>query len=241
MSVLSLETVSAFYGDLKAVNQVSLKVNQGEVVALVGANGAGKSTLLRAIAGAHHQVEGTIRYDGEDMADVSDNQRVARGIALVPEGRRLFGSLTVRENLIVGSAVKREGRWNLDAVLDVFPMLVPLLNRNATQLSGGQQQAVAIGRAMMSNPKLMLLDEVSLGLAPIVVEEVYGALDSVIGDGLSVILVEQDLTRAFKSADRMVCMLEGRAVLEGRAEDLTRDQVSNAYFGHSIKSGGGDS
>jgi len=238
MSILSLKDVSAFYGDLTAVDSVSFDVGEGEVVALVGANGAGKSTLMRAISGAHHQVKGTFAYEGQDLAGVSDNDRVARGIALVPEGRRLFGSLTVKENLVVGAATRREGRWDLDAVLEVFPMLQPLLNRNATQLSGGQQQAVAIGRALMSNPQLLLLDEVSLGLAPIVVDEVYGALDSVLKEGLAVVLVEQDLTRAFKSASRLVCMLEGRVVLEGGADQLSRDEVSNAYFGHSVKGGG---
>lgn len=229
--LLSVSNLSAFYGDLKAVNSISLSVEKGEVVALVGANGAGKSTLMRAIAGIHHQAEGEIFFGAQDITTFADVDRVALGISLVPEGRRLFGSLTVKENLMVGAASKRQGSWDLSSVVEVFPMLQPLLDRNATQLSGGQQQAVAIGRALMSNPKLLLLDEVSLGLAPIVVDELYNALRPVLNEGLSVVLVEQDLGRAFKSASRLVCILEGQIVLEGKSHELTRDQVSAAYFG----------
>lgn len=229
--MLSVSGLSAYYGDLKAVNSVSLKVGKGEVVALVGANGAGKSTLMKALAGIHHQVEGEVSFGGRDITTLQDVDRVSLGISLVPEGRRLFGSLTVKENLVVGAASKRPGNWDLGSVVEVFPMLQPLLNRNAMQLSGGQQQAVAIGRALMSNPKLLLLDEVSLGLAPIVVDELYNALQPVLDEGLSVVLVEQDLGRAFKSASRLVCILEGQIVLEGKSDELTRDQVSAAYFG----------
>lgn len=229
--MLSVSGLSAYYGDLKAVNSVSLEVGKGEVVALVGANGAGKSTLMKALAGIHHQVEGEVSFGGRDITTLQDVDRVSLGISLVPEGRRLFGSLTVKENLVVGAASKRPGNWDLGSVVEVFPMLQPLLNRNAMQLSGGQQQAVAIGRALMSNPKLLLLDEVSLGLAPIVVDELYNALQPVLDEGLSVVLVEQDLGRAFKSASRLVCILEGQIVLEGKSDELTRDQVSAAYFG----------
>lgn len=229
--MLSVSGLSAYYGDLKAVNSVSLEVGKGEVVALVGANGAGKSTLMKALAGIHHQVEGEVSFGGRDITTLQDVDRVSLGISLVPEGRRLFGSLTVKENLVVGAASKRPGNWDLGSVVEVFPMLKPLLNRNAMQLSGGQQQAVAIGRALMSNPKLLLLDEVSLGLAPIVVDELYNALQPVLDEGLSVVLVEQDLGRAFKSASRLVCILEGQIVLEGKSDELTRDQVSAAYFG----------
>ena len=233
--MLELEAVSAFYGDLMAVDSVSLSLEKGEVLALVGANGAGKSTLMGTIAGSHHQSVGKITYDGEDITNVSDTERVARGISLVPEGRRLFGSLTVKENLMVGAATGRKGPWNLEAVTDIFPMLGPLMNRNSTQLSGGQQQAVAIGRALMSNPQLLLLDEVSLGLAPIVVNEVYASLQSVLDEGLSVILVEQDLGRAFSSADNLVCMLEGKIALKGKSSELERDEVTDAYFGNSSR------
>lgn len=229
--MLTVSNLSAYYGDLKAVDSLSITVKEGEVQALVGANGAGKSTLMRSIAGIHNQVEGQIFFDGQDITSIPDKDRVGMGISLVPEGRRLFGSLTVKENLIVGAATQRSGSWNLKTVLKVFPMLEPLLNRNAMQLSGGQQQAVAIGRALMSNPKLLLLDEVSLGLAPIVVDELYGALQDVLNDGLSVVLVEQDLGRAFKSAQRLVCILEGQVVLEGKTTELSRDEVSSAYFG----------
>lgn len=239
--MLTLSNLSAYYGDLKAVDSISITINEGEVLALVGANGAGKSTLMRSIAGIHNQVEGQIVFDGQDITSTPDKDRVSMGISLVPEGRRLFGSLTVKENLLVGASTKRSGSWDLKSVLKVFPMLEPLLNRNAMQLSGGQQQAVAIARALMSNPKLLLLDEVSLGLAPIVVNELYGALQAVLDEGLSVILVEQDLGRAFKSAQRLVCMLEGRAVLEGKSAELSREEVSSAYFGTKKSSSRGGS
>ncbi|HKW60303.1 MAG TPA: ABC transporter ATP-binding protein [Candidatus Dormibacteraeota bacterium] len=218
------------YGLLQAVRGVSLKVESGETLALIGANGAGKSTLLRALAGAHRPHIGRIVFDGVDVTAMPAHRRVALGIALVPEGRRLFPGLTVEENLRVG-ATGRRGRWNVRSVLEVFPLLQPRLHMVAANLSGGEQQAVAIGRALMSNPRLLLLDEVSLGLAPVVVDAVYRSLAEIIGEGATVVLVEQDLTRALKVAGRVACMLEGRVVLEGEAAELDRDRVVGAYFG----------
>jgi len=215
---------------LQAVRDVSFDIAQGETVALIGANGAGKTTLLRAIAGAHRPAAGRVSFDGVDITHLPAHRRVALGIALVPEGRRLFPSLTVEENLRVASS-RRRGRWTVDTVLDVFPLLKPRRHMPAATLSGGEQQAVAIGRALMSNPRLLLLDEVSLGLAPVVVDSVYRSLGDVIREGATVLLVEQDLTRALQVAGRVVCMLEGRVVLRGEAASLDRDRVVGAYFG----------
>jgi branched-chain amino acid transport system ATP-binding protein len=230
MTLLAVEALDCRYGLLQAVRGVSFEVAQGETVALIGANGAGKTTLLRGIAGAHSLHGGRVLFDGVDITSLPAHRRVALGIALAPEGRRLFGGLTVEENLRV-AAIPRRGRWNVQSVLEVFPMLTPRLHMPAANLSGGEQQAVAIGRALMSNPKLLLLDEVSLGLAPMVVDSVYRSLAGIISEGTTIVLVEQDLTRALKVAGRVVCMLEGRIVLQGPAASLDRDAVISAYFG----------
>jgi branched-chain amino acid transport system ATP-binding protein len=205
----------------------------------VGANGAGKTTLLRTIAGAHAAASGTVALDGRDVTRVPAHRRVGMGIALVPEGRRLFPGLTVEENLRMGAATRRAGRWNVDSVLEAFPLLVPLRRRRAGSLSGGEQQATAIGRALMSNPVVLLLDEVSLGLSPIAVEAVYESLRIVVSEGTTALLVEQDLDRALGFANRVVCMLEGRVVLEGPADPAARQKITEAYFGLSAAAGGG--
>ncbi|HEU5363211.1 MAG TPA: ABC transporter ATP-binding protein [Gaiellaceae bacterium] len=230
-ALLSVEGLEARHGLLHAVRDVSLEVAEGETVAIVGANGAGKTTLLRSIAGAHRPSGGRVVFAGEDVTRMPAHRRVKRGIALVPEGRRLFPELTVEENLRVAAGVRRPGRWDVNAVLEVFPLLKPLREKRAASLSGGEQQATAIGRALMSNPRLLLLDEVSLGLAPVVVDAVYRSLATLLESGTTVLLVEQDLGRALAVADRVVCMLEGRFVLEGPPGDLTREQVMEAYFG----------
>jgi branched-chain amino acid transport system ATP-binding protein len=231
MSLLELANIELRHGLLEAVRSVSLTVEEGEVVALVGANGAGKTTLLRGIAGAHRPAAGTISFGGSEITRTPAYKRVAMGIALVPEGRRLFPNMTVEENLIVAAQRSRAGRWSVDTVLEAFPMLQPLRRQRAATLSGGEQQATAIGRALMTNPRMLLLDELSLGLAPVAVEAVYASLRSVIGEGSTVLLVDQDITRASAIADRIVCMLEGRFVLEGRGSELTREQITEAYFG----------
>jgi branched-chain amino acid transport system ATP-binding protein len=231
MSLLELEHLNLRHGLLEAVRDFTLSVQDGETVALVGANGAGKTTLLRAIAGAHRPSSGRIGFDGSDVTRVPAYRRVQMGIALVPEGRRLFPALTVEENLLVAAQRKRPGRWTVDTVIEAFPMLARLRGQRAATLSGGEQQAAAIGRALITNPRLLLLDEVSLGLAPLAVEDVYRSLANVIAEGATVILVEQDLTRAAGVADRVVCMLEGRLVLEGAGSELTREQITEAYFG----------
>jgi branched-chain amino acid transport system ATP-binding protein len=231
MNLLSIEQLDAHHGLLHAVRGLSLDVEQGETVALVGANGAGKTTLLRTIAGAHRPSGGRIAFAGEEITRLSPHRRARLGIALVPEGRRLFPELTVEENLRVAEAAGRHGRWDVEAVLEAFPLLRPLRGRRAASLSGGEQQAAAIGRALMMNPRLLLLDEVSLGLSPAAVEGVYRSLASLIEAGATMLLVEQDLSRALSVASRVVCMLEGRIVLAGSAGELTREQVTEAYFG----------
>ncbi len=233
--MLQVSHVDAKHGLLQAVRDVSLEVREGEVVALVGANGAGKSTLLRTIAGAHPAAAGTITFDGKDITGLAAHRRVALGVALVPEGRKLFPELTVEENLLVAGRRARKGPWSLKTVLDAFPMLEPLRHKRASNLSGGQQQATSIGRALMTNPRVLLLDEVSLGLAPVAVDSVYECLSVLIGGGTTIVLVEQDLGRAMSVADRVVCMLEGRVALEAPARSVTRDQVTGAYFGLARK------
>jgi len=231
VSLLTLEGLDLRHGLLEAVRGVSLELGEGEVLALVGANGAGKTTLLRGIAGAHRPAAGRILLEGTDITRVPAYQRVRMGIALVPEGRRLFANLTVEENLLVAAQRARRGGWTIDAVIEAFPMLEALRRQRAATLSGGEGQAAAIGRALMTNPRLLLLDEVSLGLAPVAVDAVYAALRAVIAAGTTVLLVDQDFTRAAGLADRVVCMLEGRFVLEGKGSELTREQITDAYFG----------
>ncbi len=231
MTLLSVQDLQARHGLLQAVRDVSLTMREGEQVALVGANGAGKTTLLRTIAGAHPASGGRVSLGGTDITSVPAHRRVGLGIALVPEGRKLFPDLTVEENLLVAGRRARRGTWTVETVLDAFPLLRPLRSRRAGALSGGEQQATAIGRALMTNPRLLLLDEVSLGLAPVAVELVYQSLEALMRAGATTLLVEQDLARAMRVADRVICMLEGRVVLEGPAAELSREQVTEAYFG----------
>ncbi|MCU7727644.1 ABC transporter ATP-binding protein [Actinoplanes sp. KI2] len=231
MTLLRAESVFARHGLLPAVRDVSFGIAEGEVLALIGANGAGKTTLLRTLAGAHPLSDGRFVYDGSDLAGVPAHQRVRRGIAYVPEGRRLFPELTVEENLLVAGRRARPGRWNLRSVLAAFPALEPLRDRPAAKLSGGQQQATAIARALMTNPRLLLIDEVSLGLSPKAVEEVYACMTVLRDSGATVVLVEQDLGRALSTSDRVICLLEGRIVLDATTDGLSREEVVTAYFG----------
>ncbi|MDA8248116.1 MAG: ABC transporter ATP-binding protein [Rhodospirillales bacterium] len=231
MAILSIERLEARHGLLQAVRGVSLAVEEGETLALVGANGAGKTTLLRTIAGAHRASGGHIRFDGADITALPAHRRVPLGVALVPEGRRLFAGMTVEENLLVAAGRGRDGPWTLARVVETFPQLKAKLKARAADLSGGQQQAAAIARALMANPRLLLLDEVSLGLSPVAVDAVYASLQTLLGGGATIVLVEQDIGRALRVADRVACMLEGRVVYQGAARDTTREQVMQAYFG----------
>jgi branched-chain amino acid transport system ATP-binding protein len=238
MSLLSLQALDVRHGLLHAVRQVTLEVDVGETVALVGANGAGKTSLLRAVAGANRPSAGRVFFDGQDVSALAAHRRARAGIALVPEGRRLFADLTVAENLAVARDYGRPGDWTVKAVVAAFPLLEAKLDRRAGNLSGGEQQATAIGRALITNPRLLLLDEVSLGLAPVAVEDLYRSLTEVMARGTTVVLVEQDLARALQVADRVVCMLEGRIVLEAAAGDVTREEITGAYFGLRRDNGG---
>jgi branched-chain amino acid transport system ATP-binding protein len=229
--LLDINALDAGYGDFQALFGVSIAVKTGQVVAVIGANGAGKSTLLQSIAGLIPARRDAIVFDGESIGDLPAHARVACGIALVPEGRRLFASLSVEENLIIGGQLGRPGPWTLDRVYELFPILRERRTQPSTSLSGGQQQMVAIGRALMSNPKLLLCDEISLGLAPVVVREIYARLPAIVAEGLSLVVVEQDIVQALHAADHVYCLQEGRVALAGAAGALTREAVSAAYFG----------
>ena len=228
---LIVENLESFYGDFQALHGISLTLEPGQVLALIGANGAGKSTLLKSICGLVTPRKGAVTWRGQTITGLPASATVARGIALVPEGRRLFKSLSVEENLILGGQVSRPGPWSLKTLYDLFPILQEKRHQPATSLSGGQQQMVAIGRALMSNPDLILLDELSLGLAPIVIKDIYAQLPRITGTGMSAILVEQDVTRALSAAQQFLCLIEGRVSLSGKPADHSRDAISAAYFG----------
>jgi branched-chain amino acid transport system ATP-binding protein len=229
--LLEARTIDVFYGDFQALYGVSIRVMPGEVVAVIGANGAGKSTLLKTCAGQMHPRGGELRFAGAAAANRPAFEMVRHGVALVPEGRRLFPSLNVEENLRIGGQSGRKGPWTLTRVFELFPVLQERRHQKSMSLSGGQQQMVAIGRALMSNPKLLLCDEISLGLAPIVVKEIYERLPRIAAEGLSLVVVEQDIVQALKAAGRVYCLQEGRVALQGDAKDMTREAISAAYFG----------
>ena len=237
--LLDVRGLIVHHGQLRALDRVSLQVFPGEVYAIIGANGAGKSTLLRTIAGLHRPTEGAIWFDGQDVTRVRPERRAARGIAMVPEGRRLFESLTVEENLQVGATYARKGPWTIERVYEMFAWMTERRSQRTSQLSGGEQQAVAIGRALVANPRVLLLDELSLGLAPVVVQRIYGMLPQILASGLTVLLVEQDVSQALRVASHLQCLLEGRTTLEGRPSDVTAEQVEAAYFGLASAGHGG--
>jgi branched-chain amino acid transport system ATP-binding protein len=230
-ALLEADGLDVFHGHLQALHGVSISVDEGETVALVGANGAGKSTLLATLAGAHRPRRGTVLWAGRDVTPLPAHRRVRLGVSLTPEGRRLFPSLTVEENLQVGAWTSRSGTWSFERVYDTFPIVAGLRDRRADALSGGERQAVAIARSLLANPRVLLLDEVSLGLAPVIVDQLYASLEVIRGEGTGLLLVEPDLQRAMEVCDRMYCLLEGRIVLAGRPEELSRDEVVAAYFG----------
>ncbi len=229
--LLAVRALEAFYGDFQALYGVDIEVGRGRIVAVIGANGAGKSTLLNTLVGLNSAPRETICFDGEAIGGLAPHDIVKRGLALVPEGRRLFASLSVEENLVIGGQMGRRGEWTLARIYELFAILKERRQQPSMSLSGGQQQMVAIGRALMSNPTLLLCDELSLGLAPIVVKEIYGYLRAVVAGGVSAVIVEQDIGQALKIADHVYCMLEGRVALSGPAASLTREAIAAAYFG----------
>ena len=229
--MLEIASLDARYGDFQALFGVDFSLGEGETAAVIGANGAGKSTLLNCIAGTVEDRRGSIVFDGADIAKAEPAAIARAGIALVPEGRRLFPSLSVHENLQIGLLPKRAGPWRLAEVYALFPMLDSLRDRNAALLSGGEQQMVAIGRALLTNPRVLLCDEISLGLAPVVIRDIYGCFDRIRSTGVSLVLVEQDVHRACAAADRVYCLLSGRVSLHGDAAETPIEQISKAYFG----------
>jgi branched-chain amino acid transport system ATP-binding protein len=234
MTLLETRALSAGYGQFRALFGVDLRVAAGETVAVIGANGAGKTTLLRAISGVLRNDPGQVLHRGEPIGALPAEAILRRGISMVPEGRRLFPSLTVEENLLIGGQARRaQGPWTLDAIYGLFPVLAERRRSPGTALSGGQQQMVAIGRALMSNPELLLCDEISLGLAPIVIRDIYAALPRIRESGAAIVLVEQDIGRALSVADRVYCLMEGRVTLHARPSEVTRAAIHSAYFGEA--------
>lgn len=230
--LLETRALTAAYGQFKALFGIDLRVDPGEVVAIIGANGAGKTTLMRAITGVLRSEPGMVLHRGDAIGALPADAILRRGIAMVPEGRRLFPSLTVEENLLIGGQVRQgSGTWGLDSIYDLFPILRERRHSPGTALSGGQQQMVAIGRALMSNPDLLLCDEISLGLAPVVIRDIYAALPRIRAGGAAMVVVEQDISRALSVADRVYCLMEGRVTLTGRASEVTRAAIHAAYFG----------
>ena len=230
-ALLCASGLTAFYGDAQALFGIDFKLNEGEMVAIIGANGAGKSTFMKTVTGLVKASPDHIVFKGEPIGGLPPGEIVKRGIALVPEGRRLFASLSVEENLMMGAFAKRSGPWSLQRLYTLFPILNEKRHHPGTSLSGGQQQMVAIGRALMSNPTLLLCDELSLGLAPIVIKEIYDALPAICAEGMTVVIVEQDVVMAQRVSQRIYCFQEGRVSLQGVSSELTREQISQAYFG----------
>jgi len=231
MTLLEVSGLNAFYGDLQAIYDLEFNVAEKESVALLGANGAGKSTFLRSLVGLIDSKSGSVRFAGDDISAVPAEDIARLGLGMVPEGRMLFDSLTVEENLQMGALSRRPGSWTLRRVFDLFPILEERRGSMPTQLSGGQQQMVAIGRALMSNPRLLLCDEISLGLAPVVVEQIYRSFSDIREEGTALVLVEQDVKRAYAAADRVYCFLKGRVSLTAAAKDVSLTQLTQAYFG----------
>ena len=229
--LLRIEALDAYYGDFQALYSINLALDVGEVVAIIGANGAGKSTLMKSITGLLFNKTEEVVFQGEKIGALRADQIAKLGIALVPEGRQLVPSLSVEENLLLGSNVARSGPWNLSKIYELFPILKERRRQQSTSLSGGQQQMVAIGRALMSNPKLILFDEISLGLAPIIVRDIYTTLPKIIDEGIAAMLVEQDLSKALEVSSRVYCLQEGKISLSGNVGDVSRDEITNAYFG----------
>lgn len=230
-AILEIEALNAYYGDFQALYELDMTVIQGEVLAIIGANGAGKTTLMQSIAGLIDNGRDQIRYRNEHIGALRADLIAARGIALVPEGRQLFPSLSVEENLLIGGQLGRKGSWSLKSVYELFPILQERRAVPSTSLSGGQQQMVAIGRALMANPDLILFDEISLGLAPVIIKSIYDALPGIIGEGMSAVIVEQDISKALAVSSRVYCLQEGRVSLEGASQTLSREAISDAYFG----------
>jgi branched-chain amino acid transport system ATP-binding protein len=232
VTLLETRGLTASYGDFQALYGIDLRLEEGETLAIIGANGAGKSTFLKTVAGLLPAAPESVLLDGSQIGGLPAPEIVRLGISLVPEGRRLFPSLGVEENLLIGAYGRRQaGYWSLPRIYELFPALASRRHAPSQTLSGGEQQMAAIGRALMANPRVLLCDEISLGLAPIVIRNIYAALPRIKASGASVILVEQDIVQALEVSDRVYCFQEGRMSLTGRPADLGREQIHTAYFG----------
>ncbi len=231
MTLLSVRGLSAFYGSFQALFDVSLEAEEGETVAVIGANGAGKSTMLRAIAGVLPVRPDAVCFAGHPVGGRSAHELVDLGVVMVPEGRKIFPSLSVEENLRIGAYRGRAGRWTLARVYELFPVLAERRRQPGTNLSGGEQQMLAIGRGLMANPRLLLVDEISLGLAPVVVRNLYRVLRAITGEGTTTVVVDQDVSQIMELAQRVYCFRKGSVSLEGRPAELTRARIAAAYFG----------
>ncbi len=230
-ALLQTHSLQAFYGDAQALFGIDFELSAGELVAVIGANGAGKSTFLKCLTGLVKTEPQSVLWKGQPVGGMAPGAIVRAGLAMVPEGRRLFPSLSVEENLLMGANAQRQGPWNLQRLYQLFPILKEKRALPGTSLSGGQQQMVAIGRALMSNPEVLLCDELSLGLAPIVIREIYNAMPDITAEGMTVVIVEQDVSMARQVSQRLYCFQEGLVSLQGASADLTREQISQAYFG----------
>ena len=231
MSLLEINKLSAFYGDFQALFDIDLHADEGETIAIIGSNGAGKSTFLQSIMGGVPVKKDFIHFDGKPIGGMNPWNVVSIGVAMVPEGRRLFPSLTVEENLLMGAYRANKGEWTVEKVYELFPRLQERRTQMACTMSGGEQQMVAIGRALMSNPKLLMCDELSLGLAPKIIGQIYENLAKVKQHGTTMLIVEQDIRQAMAFSDRLYCLQTGQVALEGKTSELTQDQISRAYFG----------
>ncbi len=229
--LLTANNLNAFYGDFQALFGIDFSINEAETISIIGSNGAGKSTFMRSITGLLQSQPDSLLFEGKPIGQEQAHHIIKMGIAMVPEGRQLFPSLSVEENLKIGAYCKRPGPWNLDRLYKLFPILSERRHHGGTELSGGQQQMVAIGRALMSNPKLLLCDEISLGLAPIIIKDIYDALPAICEEGITVVVVEQDIQQAMAVSDRVYCFQKGRVSLEGDPDLMDRDQITEAYFG----------
>lgn len=230
-ALLEVSNLVVYHGQLCAVDDVSLRIEKGEIFAVIGANGAGKSTLLRSIAGLHEPKSGSVRFNGRDLAGLRPHRRVALGMSLVPEGRRLFSSMTLEENLLVGARGGRKGVFDIKKIYELFDWMPARRRQYAWQFSGGEQQAIALGRALVANPELLMVDELSLGLAPIVIERIYALIPEIVAHGVGILIIEQDVSLGVSVAGHVHCLLEGRTSLVGRPDELTPEQIERAYFG----------
>jgi branched-chain amino acid transport system ATP-binding protein len=234
MSMLEISALNVFYGELQVLFEIKFEVKKGQKVSLLGANSAGKSTLLKTISGIMKPSSGTILFNGKRIDRLEPHDIIKMGMALVPEGRKIFSSLTVLENLLLGSYMPRarkEREKTLETVLSLFPALKGRLKQNGTKLSGGEQQMLSIGRALMSKPSFIIFDEISLGLSPVVVKDLYRTVVNLNREGMTVVLVEQDVKRSLKVADFVYILQEGKITLKGDPRHISEETVKKAYFG----------